>query len=471
MSKIYCNPIQQSNIPRAFGGNMSADGFVNEPCDFRDSADPEVLFHDGKWYMYPSQGQAYVSDDLTHWTYQPIDIEIPLGYAPGVTKRNGKFYITSSPYYKDGVPRIFEAPSPLGPFRFIGTPVDMDGNVLKHYLDPALFTDDDGRMFLYWGCAPEEGGIYGMEVDAEQPWKGISPVQTLIKFNGDNYWERMGEYGEVVDFGWNEGVSMYKYDGRYYLQHSANGTVNRHYTIACYLGKSPLGPVEPPKAPMILNPHGMVCGTGHGGMFPGPDGEPWVAYSCLIHRVHHFERRAGIDPVHFNADGTPYVNVSSTPRFVEGGDMGLVPVSCFKIARASSALPGSGSFFAIDDCSHTFWAPHEDDAEPVLTVNLRNTFPVHSFRIIWAELNLDYDNGIVPEPIKYKVVLKDKNGAEQYTFDASCNEEELNVNFQCLEKPVNAAFAELHILKNPQSRLHIGVTDFSVFAPPSKYTR
>ena len=276
---LYCNPVPLPSLQEAFpAGTQSTDGgFTDTPVCFRDCADPEVLYFEGKWYMYPSQGQAYVSEDLRHWEYCPIDIEYPLGYAPGVTCRNGKFYLTSSPNLMGRVARIFEAPAPLGPFRFIGSPVDMEGKPLEHYLDPALFTDDDGRMFLYWGCAPAEGGIYGMEVDPERPWQGISPIKTLIVFNGDHLWERMGDYGEVIDFGWNEGVSMFKHEGKYLLLYSANGTVCRHYTIACYIGESPLGPFREPTSPLLLKSSGIVCGTGHGGMFPGPDGSVWLA--------------------------------------------------------------------------------------------------------------------------------------------------------------------------------------------------
>ena len=195
----------------------------------------------------------------------------------------------------------------------------------------------------------------------------------------------------------------------------------------------------------------------------------WLAYTTTLHRQHHFERRVAIDPVLFDADGTPHVTPTDVPRSVAAGDSGLIPVSYWKIARCSSRREGSSPFQAIDECPHTCWMPERTDAAPVLTVNLRNEFDIHAFRIIWAELNLDYAGGILPEPVPYRIVFRDSKGAIAGEYDASSNDRELNVDFRVLNRPVPAMTVELHILKRPESRLEIGVTDFALFAPPAKH--
>jgi xylan 1,4-beta-xylosidase len=34
-----------------------------------------------------------------------------------------------------------------------------------------LFSDDDWRLFYYWGCTPTQG-IFGVELDADDPTRG-----------------------------------------------------------------------------------------------------------------------------------------------------------------------------------------------------------------------------------------------------------------------------------------------------------
>src|SRR6266498_3851507 len=65
-------------------------------------ADPHVIRHEGKYYLYPTlDGKGYdvfVSDDLVHWTQKPKCFSDPRGgaWAPDVfhhKKGDGKFYL------------------------------------------------------------------------------------------------------------------------------------------------------------------------------------------------------------------------------------------------------------------------------------------------------------------------------------------------------------------------------------------
>ena len=59
---IYCNPLPLPDIGRRVLKNLPTS-------DFREVSDPEVLYDNGVWYMYPSGGQVYVSRDYVHWEY------------------------------------------------------------------------------------------------------------------------------------------------------------------------------------------------------------------------------------------------------------------------------------------------------------------------------------------------------------------------------------------------------------------
>ena len=464
---LYCNPVPLPDLPpgmdRVYPGRC-ATGYTGKNCDYREVADPEVLVFEGKYYAYLSCRQAYVSSDLINWEYCPIELDAPIGYAPAVTRCGDNIYLTSSICYEEKQGRIYAAKHPLGPFHTVGVPKDKNGNVIEEFLDPALFTDEDNRLYLYWGYAPLGGGIYGMEVDPLHPDRGISDIVKVIDFDPANEWEHFGEHGEVLDFGWDEGASMYKYNGRYYLQYAACGTRFPNYSIGVYMGESPLGPFRKPAVKLLGNRHGIVCGTGHGGMFPGPDGKPWQAYSVLVHKLHFFERRMGIDPVNFDENGIPSVTVSDVPRSVSCGEVGLVNVSAWKNAKVSSYMPNSYAMYALDECPHTAWVPEITDKNPVITVNLEREFAIQGIRIIWAEQNIDRAAGIEFVPVRYQVKFLDPEQKElDFMLDLSRNDRDLNIDFRSFA-PVKAQYVQLTILRGDAPQ-HYGVGDLSVFAP------
>ena len=468
---LYCNPAPLPELPlgmfRRYPGRGSA-GYTAGECDFREVADPEVLFFEGKYYMYCSCRQVYVSDDLIHWQYCPIQIDYPLGYAPAVTRCGKNIYLTSSREFNDPLAgRIFQAEHPLGPFRTVGEVRDKAGQLIKEFLDPALFADDDGRLYLYWGYAPVGGGIFGMEVDPEQPNCGISDIVKLFDLDGDNQWERFGEHGEVLDFGWTEGASMYKHNGIYYLQYAACGTRFPNYSIGVYMLESPLQKPQKKAVKLCGSRHGIVCGTGHGGMFTGPGGTVWQAYSVLVHRKHFFERRAGIDPVTFDENGVPHVAVSNEPRQVAGGKAELVNAAAWKNCRVSSYCFNSQAMFAVDEMPHTAWVPELSDDEPFIEVDLERGFAVEAVRIIWSEENLDIAAGRVPQPVKYRVDFFDENKSPlDFQLDLSDNCDDLVVDFREFA-PLMCRYVRLTILRG-SSNMHYGVSDLAVFVRPRR---
>ena len=467
-SDLYCNPVPLPDLPlgmgRVFPDRLSA-GYIAQNCDYREVADPEILPYEGKYYAYMSCRQVYVSEDLIHWDYQPLEIDFPLGYAPCVTCCGKNIYITSSIRYGEKYARIYAAEHPTGPFKTLGIPKDKNGKPIEDFLDPALFTDDDNRVYLYWGYAPLGGGIFGMEVDPQHPDCGISDIVKLFDLESKNPWEHFGRHGEVTDFGWNEGASMYKYNGVYYLQYAACGTRFPNYAIGVYMLDSPLGPVKKPATLLCCNPHGVVSGTGHGGMFTGPDGKPWQTYSVLVHRLHYFERRIGIDPVSFDENGVPKVEVSDSPRSVSAGKVDLVNAAAWKNSAVSSYQPHTPGFYALDECLHTAWFPQVEDKQPHFTVDLEREFTIHALRLIWAEDNADVRNNIQYGPVNYRVNFLDNNGnVLDFTIDKSSNQRDLAVEFLQIA-PITARYVQLTILRGSNPMVY-GLSDLAVFTEP-----
>lgn len=148
--------------------------------------DGEPHLFNGRVYIYGSHDEAngtaycqgdYVTwsapeDNLKDWRYEGViyrrtqdpsnsDDKMHL-WAPDVTKGpDGRYYMY---YCFSFYPEIGVAvsDSPAGPFEFYGhvhyPQHIMDGKVLQEYMpfDPAVLTDDDGRVYLYYGFAPAE---------------------------------------------------------------------------------------------------------------------------------------------------------------------------------------------------------------------------------------------------------------------------------------------------------------------------
>lgn len=473
MNDIFCNPMQLPDLGQGvFCRNENLNPHFYLPrrkVDFREVADPEGIYYDGKWYLFPSVQQAYVSEDFIHWEYHPIEIDGPVGYAPCIIHYRGRFLLTASPA---GESMIWCSENPLGPYRRLGQPRYKDGSVLPYNTDPAWFADDDGRLYMFWGADPYgKAGIFGMEMDPDDPCRGICDPVKLFNFNGDHPWERYGENNEHLHYGWTEGVSLYKYNGVYLLHYSGCGTNFRNYTLACYRSTvSPLGPYTPPTRPMLHTPHGIVSGTGHGGMIKGPDGKPWQLYSCLIRRLHDVERRIGIDRVEFDANGEPIVHATAVPQSVSKGSLGLLPVSVGKRVNFSSCRNDHFGSFAVDDCTHTWWEPGEDDPAPFIEVDLVELFDLHSARMIWTEPELNYAEGRLPEPVRFEITFFDFEHNEIETkVDYSDNAIDHNVEFVIFPENIKARYVRLTVCRT-KNLYHHGVTDFSVFGYPGGVT-
>lgn len=475
---LYCNPLPLPQLPRGrYSGQPTAfeqqfdlpDAFCiffgKDRPDFRESGDVEVLHYqpDGCWYLFGSSragDSVYRSRDFLTWEHFQISLTAGNGYAPAVTQRSGKVYLSFS------LSPLYEADHPLGPYHSLGYLCDQRGAKLKAWLDPALFTDDDQRMYAYWGYGPADGGLFGAEIESLYPPVIKGEPTFLIDFNREHLWERFGEANEDPDFSSLEGASMFKHEGRYYLLYSANGAGFRNYAEGCYIGSSPLGPFEYARSsPFARQSTGIVNSCAHGGFVRGPNNQVWYFYSTCIRQRHEYERRIGRDRVFFNAAHEPQVCISASPRHLDGSDAGLLPVSVNKRVDSSSHEAWNIDRYAIDDCTHTWWQPAFNDPQPWLTLELRREFALRAIRILWSEVNLDYERGILPEPVKYRLDFYRRGESEpSRTLDFSDQQEDLVVDFRTFAE-IPAQRVRLTILQGDDLVRH-GLTQITCFGKP-----
>lgn len=475
-TKTYCNPLNLPDCPKGDDPSHVMNFTEETVPDYRSISDPSVLYENGKWYLYPSYGMAWVSEDFVTWKHvrtTPYNMK----YSPVVVPFKDRYLMTS---HSNG---LYESDSPLGEFKFLGDFILPNGDPFCP-IDPALFVDDDGRLYLYGFFYGQEirknvipTGTYGVELDPNNPKRLLTEPITLFTFDSKNEWERFGENRQDTLSGWIEGQWMLKKNGRYYLIYASSGTEYSSYCMAAYYSdEGPLSGFKLQKNnPIIESRSGLIRGAGHGCVTEGPNDTLWAFYTISLAYAHLYERRIGMDLIAINKEGELYAphGVTVTPQFgpgvktdpVSDNSTGTLPLTTRQraMSRASSHSEGHEGFFALDDSMLTFWQPSKEDTCPTLTVNLQAHYRVEASRLIFREIGMDYKNGILPGPICYTIEGKPDNSKEEWVMLLDCrnNTEDKNCDYNSFA-PVTCESVKLTIHSAPNG-ITPGVIDFTVF--------
>jgi hypothetical protein len=470
----FCNPLSIPNYPI---GRLARPVTNGEPSlgaglwlleykeQYRELADPAALYHDGKWYLYPSVDMAWVSaDGGATWQHQPLNIR-DVGYAPTIVQHRGKFLLMAS----DSL--LFSSDSPLGPFKEVGRIQVPRVTGMPGFTDPMLFSDEDNRLLFYWGCT-RAGGIWGVELNAADPTKTLTTPKELIPFDPVTYpWEAVGDWNQNTTAGWMEGAWMIKRNGKYFLTYCAGGTENRTYAMGCYTSASPLGPFVPQKRnPFFRNVDGLITGTAHGCIVPGPENQLWTIYTVRAGVVHGFERRLGMDRVEFDANGELHIpTATSLPQWLPGkiptgqksADPGWLPINGGVATIGSSSAPNLLGRFAVDNELRTWWQPAANDPQPALTSQFYSAATIHAIRVIWRDVGLDSHRGVMPGPFRYRVELETARNQWTTILDRTESKEDLLIDYRQIT-PATGSRARLVVLGWPKG-ITPGVAEFTVF--------
>lgn len=457
----YCNPTPLPNYPIGIHC-LDLEKWDYVKTQFRETADPSVLYEDGVWYLYSSAGLMYYSEDFVTWHHLELE---PKGlYAPTIVKHRGKFYLAFS------WGELYVADNPKGPFKNIGKFIDTKGEFFR-VPDPMLFSDDDDRLYLYYGIGES---IKCVELDSQNPQQAITEEQIMFRMDTENHlWERIGDWGEDGTYSYIEGPWMIKKDDTYYLTYAGPGTEWYTYAMGAYKGKSPLGPWEYMEtSPFISGNTGLVRGPGHGSVVKGPNDTYWVFYTCCVCYSSFLERRIGYDPIGFDENGNIIPRKpTEIPQLAPGikkdayidNNAGYLPLTQRKKCEASSNSPGRDALYAIDDNMTTFWQPDPEDKLPTLTVKLLalRPFEIFSARVIWSDIGIDVQKGHMPGAFGYKIEARVKDGEWICVLDKSDNSVDMLIDYNHI-KQVKADEVRLVITKKPKN-IEPGVVNFTVF--------
>ena len=416
-----CNPVNinyryQFNMDPRLHGQMQI-------C--REAADPSMILFHGRYYIFASMTLGvWVSDDLAHWENHRLPKELPLyDYAPDVRVMGDWVYFCAS-RREENCDRYRTKDILNGPYEKI------EGSF--PFWDPNLFIDDDGRVYFYWGCS-NITPIWGVELDP-QNMQPISEKRVLVEGHPFEVgYERVGEDNSQLPaseaeidaayaaFHKRQGISedqvpeqvkplirgmfsrkpyiegawMDKQNGRYYLQYACPGTQYNTYSDGVYVSSSPLGPFTlAGNNPYSYKPGGFLPGAGHGSTMRDKKGAWWHTATMRISMNHDFERRVGIWPAGFDADGELFCNqrYGDWPMTVEGDpwrDPAWMLLSAGKKATASSFTEGHEPEKATEENVQTWWRASTTDRTEWLQIDLGRDFDVHAIQINFADDKID----------------------------------------------------------------------------------
>ena len=137
------------------------------------------------YYLFASKSGGYwYSDDLASWTFIRTN-EIPTEeYAPTVVSIGNTLYFLASSTKKSTIYRTADPKSGHWDIACDSLAVTV--------WDPALFLDDDQRLYLYWGCS-DVNPIYGIELDYKDHLRAYSRAHSLV--SGNPFRSRLGSAG------------------------------------------------------------------------------------------------------------------------------------------------------------------------------------------------------------------------------------------------------------------------------------
>ena len=460
MKLTYCNPLVIADYPN--GKPLDTDRGRDSDCaEFRSLGDPSVVYHGGKWIMYPSYRLAYVTEDFVHWHHVDIGIH-DVRYSPAIVQFRGKWYLLGH-----SMPELYVADSPTGPFTLCGRMTDVDG-CIRHLADACFLADGD-HLYIYYPHHVDMPGTtlsyatFGAELDPDAPWKFLTQPVELYRSDGSASWQRWGEHNQEGRALYLEGQWAIKKNGRYYIMISGAGTEFSTYAHGVLMSDSPLSGFRPQKRhdPLTRKATGLVRGAGHGSIAEGPNDTLWVFYTSIFNFNHEFERRIGMDPLGVDEDGELYCPaVTETPQFApgvlehpeKGNDAGLLPLTFLMRPEVSSAAPGRDGLYAVDDSVLTWWQPAENDPAPTITVPFGGfSCTVSALRLLWRDIGMDCANGIDPGPFRYVAEYTDSKKLDDWKVlvDASKNETDLCCDYRQFA-PVTACAIRLRILGAPK---------------------
>lgn len=395
----YCNPI---NIDYGYTPipNFSQWG------RHRATADPVIVNYKGDYYLFSTNQWGYWwSSDLLNWKFIPKKFLRPWNTntydelcAPAVGIIGDTMLVFGSTYTRNFT--IWMSTNPkANEWKPLVDSFEIGG------WDPAFFTDDDGKFYMYNGSS-NVYPLYGVELN-RKTMKPFGTRKEMYFLESWRYgWQRFGEHMDNTFLDpFIEGAWMTKHNGKYYLQYGAPGTEFSGYADGVLVGDSPLGPFTPQSDPLSMKVGGFIRGAGHGATFRDNFNNYWHVSTGIISVKNTFERRIGIWPAGFDKDGLMYCNTAfgDYPTYLPSsldGEAGDTPRTLFtgwmllnynKPVQVSSTLGDYVPNNAVDELIKTYWSAQTGNKGEWITSDLGAVATVNAIQINYADQDVAPD--------------------------------------------------------------------------------
>lgn len=459
----YCNPV---NIDYGYTPipNFSEWG------KHRATADPVIVRYKGDYYLFSTNQWGYWwSPDLVKWNYVARRFLRPWnsGYdelcAPAVGIMSDTMIVFGSTYTRNFT--IWMSTDPKSnSWKPLVDSFDIGG------WDPAFFTDDAGKLFMYNGSS-NRYPLYGVELDR----KTLQPMGTrkeMYLLEPDRYgWQRFGEYLDNTFLDpFIEGSWMTKHNGKYYLQYGAPGTEFSGYADGVVVGTNPLGPFTPQSDPLSWKPGGFARGAGHGATFQDAWNNYWHVSTISISVKNNFERRIGIWPSGFDADDVMYTNTAfgDYPHYLpgglrtdqyspngDGGYTGWMLLNYNKPVQVSSTLGAYSANNAVDENIKTYWSAATANAGEWIQTDLGALSTVRAIQINYADQDAEFLGKSTGVYHQYRICSSADGKNWKLLVDKSANRTDVPHDYVELPQAVQTRFIRLENVHMPTGKFAI----------------
>ena len=343
-------------------GTINQQNYSEQFPMMSNRADPNIVYYNGKYYAMGTSDTGGMktlfirsSDTLAGLKDQKAGTATEGGYkvegqdvylfgendglghkgyhwAPELHVINGKLYCfyATFPAGKAGDENITNSPNWAGPSAYVmelkdgGDPTKTadwlehrvqakDGGVLSPHglsIDMTYF-EAGGKSYIAWSQGDQErkgakANVSIAEVNSDKPWQAITEPQRLMR----------PEWGWELD-GVNEGPNVRVSGGKVYMVFSAQLVTPQYATgmLIANVGDDLTDPASWTKSNYPWLHNGTFAGQfglGHNSYFTDPYGDTYNVYHAMTSGTNNTARHAGVVPVHFRADGTPIIDMTTS---------------------------------------------------------------------------------------------------------------------------------------------------------------
>lgn len=438
----------------------------------RATADPVIVNYKNEYYLFSTNQWGYWwSKDLLNWNFisrkflRPWNGDVydelcapAVGIIGDTMLVFGSTYTSKFTLWMSTDPKANEWKPLVDSFEIGGW-------------DPAFFTDDDGKLYMYNGSS-NRYPLYGIELN-RKTFKPIGTRKEMYSLEEWRYgWQRFGEYYDNTFLDpFLEGATMNKHNGKYYLQYGAPGTEFSGYADGVVVGDNPLGPFTPQPDPVSYKPGGFARGAGHGATFQDNWKNYWHVSTIVVSVKNNFERRLGLWPAGFDNDGIMYCNTAfgDYPHYLPAGETdhlksrftGWMLLNYNKPVQVSSTLGNYAANNAVDENIKTYWSAKTANKGEWIQTDLGSLSAVHAVQINYADQDAEFLGKQTDIFHQYILSYSTDGKTWKPLVDKKNNKTDVPHDYIELDKPVKARFLKLENIHMPTGKF--AISGFRVF--------